>query len=114
MGEDMKSIKFFGTVLIMAITGCAHEAMRGSVAMKVSDDEAHVCLGDKEVKVGDKVELFKNICTSPKAARAGDAAGCRREKLGEGAVTRTLNDHYSIVKVNPGVAFEEGNIVEKE
>jgi hypothetical protein len=103
-----------------ALTGCAHSTMRGSVAMKASDDEAHVCMGDKEVKAGDKVALFKNVCTGGKGGggrsgdRGGDFGGCKKVKLGEGSIERVLNDHYSVVKVNPGVQFEEGSIVEKE
>lgn len=101
-------------------TGCAHSTMRGSVAMKASDDEAHVCMGEKEVKEGDTVALFKNVCTSPKGGggrgdRGGDGfGGCKKVRLGEGNVERVLNEHYSVVKVNPGVQFEEGNIVEKK
>jgi hypothetical protein len=34
-------------------------------------------------------------------------------KLGEGRVVRTLNEHYSVVEVDPGVEFEEGATVEK-
>jgi hypothetical protein len=33
-----------------------HQFMRGSVAMKATGREAHVCLGDDEVKVGDHVK----------------------------------------------------------
>ena len=85
--------------------------------MKGSDQEAHVCLGDGEVKAGDKVALFKNVCTggSGGPARVGETSGggCTKVKLGEGVVERTLNEHYSVVKVDSGVPFEEGTIVEK-
>ena len=96
--------------------GCAHSMMRGSVAMKMGADEAHVCMGDNEVKAGDTVTLYKNACTSTKTggkSAVGDPTGCKKVKLGEGTVERTLNAHYSLVKVNPGVSFEEGNVVEK-
>lgn len=43
--------------LAIALSGCAHGLMRGSVAMKANEDEAHVCMGDKEVKAGDRVAL---------------------------------------------------------
>ncbi len=85
--------------------------------MKVSDEQAHVCMGEKEVKPGDQLTLFKNVCTTPKEAlRMGGPsfAGCLKVKLGEGEVTRTLNEHYSVIRVNPGVQFEEGAIVEKK
>jgi hypothetical protein len=80
--------------------------MRGSVAMKISETEAHVGLGDQEVKVGDKIILFKHSCI-------GGSSGCRRVKVGEGEIIRTLNHHYSVARINPGVSFEEGTIVEK-
>lgn len=120
---DQRSRKMKAKYLLMlfgvaSLAGCAHSTMRGSVAMKGNDEEAHVCMGDKEVKPGDKVALFKNVCTSPKAAGrnadGGGFGGCKKVKLGEGVVERTLNEHYSVVKVNPGVQFEEGTIVEKE
>jgi hypothetical protein len=87
--------------------------MRGSVAMKASDDEAHVCLGNDEVKLGDKVNFFKNVCTA-RGKAADSAAACEKKFLGQGEITELLNQHYSVVKVAKGVSFEEGNIVEKQ
>ncbi len=113
----MKLIKFFAVVAIPTVVGCSHGLMRGSVAMKVNAEEAHVCMGDNEVRAGDRVALFKNVCTSQKGGgRTGDvggSAGCKKVKLGDGLVERSLNEHYSVVKVNPGVRFEEGTVVEK-
>jgi hypothetical protein len=99
-----------GVLGLLTLVGCAHGTMRGSVAMKASDEEAHVCLGNNEVQAGDKVSFFKNVCI-----RKGkyDGGECQREKLGEGEIIRTLNHHYSVAKVNPGVAFDEGTVVEK-
>jgi hypothetical protein len=116
---SQNNFRILGTITTFALltmaNGCAHALMRGSVAMKSNDNEAHVCLGDNEVKAGDKVVLFKNVCA---AARGGGKSGpngtCEKVKLGEGTVERTLNEHYSVVKVNPGVPFEEGTVVEKE
>lgn len=106
-------IKFVLILLVAtALTGCAHSTMRGSVAMKVNAEEAHVCMGEKEVKVGDRVALFKNQC-SRSGGKVGSADPCHKVKIGEGSVERVLNEHYSVVKVNPGVQFEEGAIVEK-
>ena len=79
--------------------------MRGSVAMKISPNEAHVCLGKGEVKAGDKVTISKNECV-PKQS-------CRLVKVGEGEVVEVLNDHYSVVKAE-GVPLEEGYVVEKK
>ena len=83
--------------------------------MKASDDEAHVCMGEKEVKAGDRVTLFKNVCSNAKArGLSGGDGTCEKVKLGNGTVERALNEHYSVVKVDPGVQFAEGTIVEKQ
>ncbi len=99
----------------LTLTGCAHGLMRGSVAMKVSDTEAHVCMDNTEAKVGDRVTLFRNNCpTKGGRARSGDGGGsCEKVQLGQGTVTEILNQHYSVVKFDPGVSFEEGSFVEK-
>lgn len=102
---------FFGFNLL----GCSHAAMRGSVAMKISDQEAHVCLGEKEVAAGDKVDLFKNICEPKRGGAYGGAISvCKKVKIGSGEVVKILNEHYSLVRVAQGVQFEEGTIVEKQ
>ena len=102
--------------LALMLAGCAHGLMRGSVAMKVSDTEAHVCMDNTEAKVGDRVTLYKNNCpTKGGGARSGLGAGgrCEKVELGQGSVTEILNQHYSVVKFDPGVPFEEGTFVEK-
>lgn len=97
---------------VFSLAGCAtHSLMRGSVAMKVSDTEAHVCLGDKEVKVGDKVNIYKSECTQSAGSKG---TNCVKVKAGEGSVTQLLNEHYSVIKFDKGVEFKEGTIVEKE
>jgi hypothetical protein len=47
------------TLLLLCLLpmACAHSMMRGSVVMKVDTDEAHACLGENEVKTGDKLSL---------------------------------------------------------
>jgi len=115
--EKMKTIT--GTLLAtsMILTGCAHNMMRGSVAMKTSADEAHVCLGNGEVKQGDRVALYENICTNEGRSSGGKNGGekptCKKTFLGNGIVEELLNEHYSVIKVDQGVAFKEGTIVER-
>ena len=103
---------------LSALAGCAHSTMRGTVAMKVSDEEAHVCMGEGEVKPGDSVALFENVCTGPKGgARSGEGAnagGCTKKRTGEGRIERVLNEHYSVMKASPGSVFREGTVVEKK
>lgn len=104
------------SVVTLTLMGCAHGTMRGSVAMKTSDQEAHVCLGNKEVKVGDKVVAFRNVCPTKGSPRLGDGSAgvCRKEQLGEGTITKLLNEHYSVVQFGPNVSFDEGTFVEKQ
>jgi hypothetical protein len=104
-------------VTLMAAAACTPAAHRGSVAMKVSEREAHVCMGVGEVKAGDRVALYRDECDRSglpsKGVRGVPEARCNRVRLGEGVVVRTLNEHYSVVEVDSGVSFEEGTTVEK-
>ena len=105
-------LKFVSALgLAVALSGCAHGLMRGSVAMKTSESEAHVCLGQGEVKAGDRVELFKNVCV--RGGSKGGGGSCEKRTLGKGTVQEVLNSHYSVVKFDSGVQFEEGTFVEK-
>lgn len=110
-------MKKFTLVLIASIglSSCAHSVMRGTVAMKTSSDEAHVCLGQGEVKAGDRVTLIKNVCSGKASSIDGGAGGrtCQLKQLGMGTVQSILNDHYSVVKFDQGVPFEEGTLVER-
>jgi hypothetical protein len=113
METRMKKNLFLVMVLAaIGLSGCAHGIMRGSVAMKISDTEAHVCMGRGEVMAGDRVKLFKSVCVGKD--RSGRSASCEKKELGMGTVEEVLNDHYSVVKFDQGVQFEEGAIVEKQ
>ena len=110
----MKSlILLIATVLVAGLSGCAHNVMRGSVAMKTSENEAHVCLGKGEVKAGDRVTLYQNVCD--KGGRASGGGGsCEKKEAGMGSVLEVLNEHYSVVRFDQGVRFAEGSFVEKK
>lgn len=111
---------------IAGLAGCAHFIMRGSVVKKEGDNEAQVCLGKHEVKEGDRVLLFNTKCEPlppTGAPRSNTFRGsqrlvgldvCEKVRVGEGTVTRLLDEHMSLIKVAPGVNFERGTIVEKE
>ena len=98
--------------LAVAVTiGCAsgHTVMRGSVVMKIDPTTAHVCLGNGEIKVDDRVRLFSNVCTP--ADRRPPI--CKKEALAEGTVTQVLDEHYSVVTFPAGTSFAEGNTIER-
>lgn len=109
-----RMIKASALFTALALFGCAHGTMRGSVAMKTSEREAHVCLGDKEAKVGDRVAAFINSCPSKGGlAQGGPGLTCEKQRIGEGTVTKLINEHYSVVEFDEGVKFSEGTFVEK-
>lgn len=93
-----------------AMMGCAgsHATMRGSVVMKIDPTTAHVCLGNGEVAVNDRVRLYKNVCES-----SGRRSVCKKMPITDGTVTQLLDEHYSVVTFPAGATFEEGNTIEK-
>ena len=108
----MKSLSFIS--LLGLVVGCAsHSFMRGTVAMKIDEKTAHVCLGEGDVKKGDKVIFYKNQCSSIGGELASDIE-CDLKILGEGKVARVLNSHYSEIKMNSSFEFEEGTLVQKK
>lgn len=112
----MKTLIFLITAMMVAgLSGCAHSVMRGSVAMKISENEAHVCLGKGEIAVGDRVTLYRNACVGKGGgSRSGGGGGsCEKKEVGMGSVQEVLNQHYSVVRFDQGVQFEEGSFVEK-
>ena len=108
----MRTLSWTMFSVAFVLVGCAHSAMRGTVAMKIDDQIGHICMGDNEVKAGDKVALFVNRCRS-RGNRDQDVDICEKVKIGGGEIVRTLNQHYSVLKAAPGVLLEEGVIVEK-
>lgn len=113
-----KKIVILSVPFILA--SCAstnHKYMRGSVAMKLDNKTAHVCLGDNEVKTGDKVLFYYNDCEQidPEVAEVGGLKGlCTLKKLGTGEVTKIHNSHYSTVKTDGSFKFKEGTLVQRE
>ena len=93
-----------GSVMIAGLSGCAHSVMRGSVAMKTSESEAHVCLGKGDVSVGDRVTLFQNVCTNKGTGNRGTGLGgigatggtCQKKEVGKGSVQEILNHQRDI------------------
>jgi len=79
------------------MTSCAHTFMRGTVAMKINEKVAHVCLGSNDVKVGDQFEFYDN---------------CEFKLIGKGTVTKLKNSHYSEVVTDGSFKLAEGIIVQ--
>jgi hypothetical protein len=102
-------------VTLMASGSCSHKAVRGTVTLKASENEAHVSMSHGHVKLGDRVILFRNFCHE---VDEGEMVGvteelCENDNIGLGTVEKVLNSHDSTVKFDSGVQFEQGMFVEK-
>jgi hypothetical protein len=96
--------------LAVMTAGCAsmsHKKMNGAVVMASSEQEAHVCLLEGEVTVGDVVRVKHHICEDN--SRAGIT--CRDEDSGRATVTAHLNGHYVAVIAFEGTTLHEGDTV---
>lgn len=112
----MKTI-LVSIIAVLTLSSCAHNFMRGTVAMKTSKKKAHVCLGDNDVKVGDKVDFYTNRCRGFSGGGREDGGGdavCEMEVLGSGVVTKLLNSHYSEIKTDGSFELSEGTLVQKK
>ncbi|MBK24586.1 MAG: hypothetical protein CME70_11380 [Halobacteriovorax sp.] len=109
--------KLFILSIPFILASCAstnHKYMRGSVAMKLDKKTAHVCLGDNEVKNGDKILFYYNDCEQIDPEVGGLKGLCTLKELGTGEVTKVHNSHYSTVKTDGSFSFKEGTLVQRE
>lgn len=110
----MKSVFAISSVLFAAaLVSCASGGVkRGSVAMKISDNTAHVGMGGSDVKVGDHLVLYRNECTGGAGKDIADRS-CRKVETGHGEVSQILSNDYSAVTFPAGTKFTEGDTLEK-
>lgn len=79
--------------------------------MRIDESVTHVCLDKGEVRVGDSVKLYRNV--SVPRTKGPAVKRCQKKFQGVGGVTELLNEHYSVVRFEPGVDFKEGDLVER-
>lgn len=108
----MKSMLPYLMVVILT-SACAtrHESMSGSVALKISETSGVACLPSDSIQVGKEINFYKTVCER----KGGDQRGvtkCSKELIGNGKITKLVNDHYSEFVTNGDVKFEEGSLVE--
>lgn len=101
-------------VILGLFSSCASKVKRGVVAMKISDTQAHVGIGGDELRVGDHVELYRNICKAAGRTQGIDSGpgACIKEARGHGEVLQTLSPDYSLVQFPSGTLFAEGDMIE--
>ncbi len=108
----MKKLLFIGLAALSVSACSTHGLMRGSVATKITDTEAQVCMNKDEVKVGDHLVLYKSVCEQKDRGQRVSMT-CKKVEAGHGEITQILNDHYSAIKFPEGTKFSEGDVVEK-
>jgi len=104
----MKPWLFISMGMLLPALGCGHAAMSGSVVMAISPTEAHVCLVNGDVTVGDVVRIRRHTCVSN--GRAGTT--CSMSDSGRAEVIERLNEHYVSVRALEGATIREGDTVE--
>lgn len=108
--------KIIFTLILSSIfaSGCAHfHEVKGTETQSEIPAGTRVSIGSKEVKEGEKVDVFKRVCTTRGGGRRGHSKICRNDKLGEATVLKVLDEDSSIVQPDQGVVFEPGLVVEK-
>ena len=98
-------------LLCLALSACATTRTRGVVAMKIDDRTAHVCVRKVEVRVGDRMGLYRNQCTRTPPPRPH--VHCDMTLVGEGTLTELLNEHYAILVFDKPTDYREGDLIEK-
>ena len=114
----MKSNLVLAIATLSLTVGCTTSVHRGSVAMKLTETTAHVCLGNEEVNAGDSINVYRNVCTRSdvtpeKGGAKTSAAGCELKLIGQGKITEVLNSHYSVATIEASGGYQEGDIIEK-
>lgn len=92
-------------VAALTLAACAPAHSKGVVAMKLSDTEAHVCVGKEEVSTGTEIEVLRNVCRDVKPY------SCELRRLGTGRITEPLNEHYSVATFPADTGFKEGDLI---
>lgn len=98
---------------IVSTVGCSHMHNRGSVVLKHSNSEVDICIGNKEIKIGDKLNFYQTDCVMTGTGRSSKRS-CSKTKIGEGEVISTQDEHFSTVKLGSEFNVTAGTVVEKQ
>jgi hypothetical protein len=103
----------FIALAFATLAACAtgHEAMNGTVVMKVSETEAHVCIFGKDAPVGAQVQLFRHNCEM-KGGATPNRYECTKQQVAIGKIATKMGGHYALVTFPQGTKIEDGYTVE--
>lgn len=110
----------FAALALSTLAACAaggHGAMSGSVIMKVSETEAHVCLFEQDAPIGTRVQLYRHSCKSQYADPAKPSSNrtpytCEKQAVAIGTISQKMGGHYAMVTFPQGTQYQEGYTVE--
>jgi hypothetical protein len=101
--------RFLVPVLLLVGAGCAHE--RSWTAVSAAGNDIEVRLRGDVAMVGERVNLYRVVCTAPGATNS--APVCHRELIGRGRVIGLVDEQHAIVRLPAGMHLENGYIVER-
>lgn len=109
----MKTVLFLTAAGAMLLTlGCATSPKNTCTAsIAHSPTEYDVCIGDKQVKPGDRITFFKEHCSG---GGRHSSRKCHKEKVGDASVLKTLDEHLSTVKLDSEFEITEQMTIEKK
>ncbi len=108
----MKFTLFILLAMLFGVTGCGH-------LHKVSPDQpssvteaVEFNIGSKEVKEGDILNIYDQSCR--KVRRPRNSEKCIDRKIGEGRVSKVIDENSSLVIPNDGIKIDKTMKVERK
>lgn len=93
----------------LILVSCANMPTKSCTAIvSHSPTEYDICT-PKGSEPGDRIRFFKERCTTPSR---GSMKHCRNEKVGEGSILKSLDEHLSTVKLDSPFELTESMTVE--
>lgn len=99
---------------LLFVVGCVSTPKNTCrAAISHSPTEYDVCIGEMQARPGDRVVFFKDHCPSS-SGRSSSSKKCHKEKVGEGVVLKTLDEHLSRVQLDTAFEINESMAIEKK
>ncbi len=115
MRSSIKVFLFTAAALVLSNCAHSHKVEGPQVAAEIPAG-FRVHIDSKEVKEGDKVNVFRRTCKTlkgPARGRIESGPKCNNQKIGEATVLKVL-DHDAVVSPDADLVMEEGMFVEKK
>ena len=99
----------------LLLVGCAHHHVVETMPSEGDTTEAKVDIGSKDVNVGDKLDVFKRVCTRrTRLGTPGSTPHCQEVRVGEAQVTKLLDENHSIVKPEGELKLEKSMSIKRK